>query len=96
MLDAVEARITTTIDVAPYVERKRLALATHASQIEESFWARLPAEAFSALFGEESFIRAEDTTDAPLPEADLFDGLRENRSRGEARSESYRSRYRAR
>jgi len=38
MMDAVEARITTAIDVGRFVERKRLALATHASQIEESFW----------------------------------------------------------
>ena len=62
MMDAVEARITTAIDVGPFVERKRTALATHASQIEESFWARLPTEAFGALFGEEAFIRAHDTT----------------------------------
>ena len=33
MMDAVEARITTAIDVGPFVERKRLALATHASQM---------------------------------------------------------------
>jgi LmbE family N-acetylglucosaminyl deacetylase len=76
MLDAVEARITTTIDVGPFVERKRVALATHASQIGESFWATIPTEAFGALFGEETFIRAHDTTGAPLPEADLFVGLR--------------------
>jgi hypothetical protein len=76
MMDAVEARITTAIDVGPFVERKRLALATHASQIQESFWARLPTEAFGALFGEESFIRSHDTTGATIPETDLFVGLR--------------------
>ena len=48
----------------------------HASQIQESFWAHLPTEAFEALFGEETFIRAHDTTGAPLPETDLFVGLR--------------------
>ena len=76
MLDAVEARITTAIDIAPFVERKRTALETHASQIEESLWSRLPTEAFGTLFGEETFIRAHDTSGAPLPERDLFDGLR--------------------
>jgi LmbE family N-acetylglucosaminyl deacetylase len=76
MMDAVEARITTAIDVGPFVERKRVALATHASQIDESFWGRLPTEAFGALFGEEAFVRAHDTTGAPLPETDLFAGLR--------------------
>jgi len=76
MMDAVEARITTSIDVSAVVERKHRALAIHASQIEESFWSRLPPEAFGRLFGEESFIRAHDTTDAPTPETDLFASLR--------------------
>jgi LmbE family N-acetylglucosaminyl deacetylase len=75
-MEAVEARITTSIDVGSVVERKHLALATHASQIEESFWSRLPPEAFGTLFGEESFIRAHDTTGASTPETDLFAGLR--------------------
>jgi LmbE family N-acetylglucosaminyl deacetylase len=76
MMDAVEARITTTIDVSPFTERKRIALACHASQIEESLWARVPTDAFRSLFGEEAFIRAHDTTGAPPPEVDLFVGLR--------------------
>jgi len=76
MFDAVEARITTSIDIGPFVERKRTALATHASQIEESLWAQLPTEAFAPIFSEEAFIRAHDTTGAPLPEVDLFAGLR--------------------
>jgi hypothetical protein len=75
-MDAVEARITTVIDVGPFVERKRIALVTHASQIDESLWGHLPTEAFGTLFGEEAFIRAHDTTGAPLPETDLFVGLR--------------------
>ena len=76
VLDAVEAWITTVIDVGRFVDRKRTAAATHASQIDDSFWGRLPAEEYRALFGEETFIRAHDTTKAPLPEADLFAGLR--------------------
>src|SRR3954463_14787702 len=68
MMAAVEARITTAIDIGPFVERKRTALTTHASQIDDSLWARLPAEAFAPIFGEEAFIRAHDTTGAPLPE----------------------------
>jgi LmbE family N-acetylglucosaminyl deacetylase len=76
VFDAVEARITTSIDVAPFAERKRTALALHASQIEESLFGQLPPEAFGAIFGEEAFIRAHDTTGAPVPETDLFAGLR--------------------
>ena len=76
LMDAIEASITTFIDVAAVVERKRLALATHASQIEESLWARLPASEFGPIFGEEAFIRAYDSTGAAVPETDLFAGLR--------------------
>jgi LmbE family N-acetylglucosaminyl deacetylase len=76
VMDAVEARVTTVVDIAAVLERKRTALALHASQLEESFFARLPTEAFDALFSEESFIRSHDTTGAPTPEDDLFAGLR--------------------
>ncbi len=76
-MELVEARVTTVVDVAAAVERKRLALAAHASQIEESLWSRIPADAFGEIFREEAFIRAHDTTGAPVPEADLLAGLRE-------------------
>jgi LmbE family N-acetylglucosaminyl deacetylase len=72
----LEERITTTIDVRPFVERKRAALQLHASQIEESFFATLPADAFSTIFAEEDFIRIHDTTGASVPEDDMFSGLR--------------------
>jgi LmbE family N-acetylglucosaminyl deacetylase len=74
-MDAVEARITTTVDAKAFVVRKRDALAAHASQIEESWLSRIPPEVYVEVFGEESFIRARDTTDAPLPEDDLFAGI---------------------
>ena len=35
-----------------------------------------PGDIAAATFGRESFIRASDTTGAPLPEDDLFAGLR--------------------
>jgi LmbE family N-acetylglucosaminyl deacetylase len=74
-MDAVEARVTTTIDIKEFVETKRLALAAHASQIAESWLSRIPAEAFVDAFGEESFIRAYDRTGAPVPVTDLFVGI---------------------
>lgn len=50
--------ITTTVDVRPYVDRKRAAMAAHASQIgPESFFLQLPPEAFAESFGQEWFIR---------------------------------------
>jgi LmbE family N-acetylglucosaminyl deacetylase len=75
-MEALEAKVTTVVDIDPFVELKRRALGTHASQIEESWWSKLPFEAYSEIFGQESFIRAFDTTDASVPEDDLFAGLR--------------------
>ena len=70
------ARITTTVDIRGVLDQKRAALMAHASQIAESWFSRLPQELFVDVFGHESFIRARDTTDSPLPEEDLFAGLR--------------------
>jgi LmbE family N-acetylglucosaminyl deacetylase len=74
-MDALERRITTTIDTAPVVAQKRDALAAHASQVGESWFAMMPPEVFDIAFGTETFIRAYDTTGAPTPENDLFAGI---------------------
>lgn len=74
-MEEQEARITTTIDVAGYVERKLVALRAHASQIHNFFWNQLPTEALTGVFGEEAFIRVHDATGTPTPENDLFAGL---------------------
>lgn len=71
-----EERITTTMDIRPVLERKRDALQAHGSQIQESWFSKLPPEVADDVFGEEYFIRASDRTGAPLPEDDLFRGLR--------------------
>jgi len=71
-----EQRITTTIDIRPVLGRKREALLAHASQISDSWFSKLPAEIAETAFGRESFIRASDATGAPVPEDDLFAGLR--------------------
>jgi len=73
---ANEARITTTVDIRPVLARKRDALFAHASQIQESWFSQLPPETAESVFGFEHFIRVSDTTGAPVPETDLFAGLR--------------------
>jgi LmbE family N-acetylglucosaminyl deacetylase len=73
-----EQRITTTVDIRPVLGRKRDALFAHGSQISDSWFSKLPRDVAEATFGYESFIRASDTTGAPLPEDDLFAGLRES------------------
>ncbi len=51
------ARITTTVDVSDVVDRKRAALAAHASQVDEtSFFLAMPVEAFRTAFRYEWFI----------------------------------------
>jgi LmbE family N-acetylglucosaminyl deacetylase len=71
-----ETRITTTVDIRPVLARKRAALLAHGSQINDSWFSKLPVEISEEAFGYEYFIRVTDTTGAPLPEHDLFAGLR--------------------
>jgi LmbE family N-acetylglucosaminyl deacetylase len=75
-----ERRITTTIDIRPVLARKRDALFAHASQIQDSWFSKIPQDIAEATFGRESFIRASDSTGAPVPEEDLFAGLRARRA----------------
>jgi LmbE family N-acetylglucosaminyl deacetylase len=76
MMEETEARITTTVDVSAFIDQKRDALTTHASQIAESWFGKLPDEAYRTMFGTETFIRAHDASGAAVPEDDLFAGLR--------------------
>jgi LmbE family N-acetylglucosaminyl deacetylase len=71
-----EARITTDVDIRSVVTRKRDALFAHSSQIQDSWFSQLPEDVAEMVFGFEHFIRAADSTGAPLPETDLFAGLR--------------------
>jgi len=71
-----EARITTTVDIRPVLARKRDALMAHASQLQDSWFSKLPPEIAESAFGQETFVRVTDTTGAPVPETDLFAGLR--------------------
>jgi LmbE family N-acetylglucosaminyl deacetylase len=73
---AAERRITTSVDIRPVLERKREALLAHASQIQDSWFSKLPPEIAEEAFGYETFVRASDRTGAPVPEDDLFAGLR--------------------
>ena len=70
-----EERITTTIDIRSVLDRKRAALFAHGSQINDSWFRKLPPEVVEEAFGYEYFIRIVDRTGAPVPETDLFAGL---------------------
>jgi LmbE family N-acetylglucosaminyl deacetylase len=70
-----EQLITTNVDIRSVLDRKRAALLSHASQIRESWFSKIPPEIGEQVFGRESFIRAMDRTGTPVPEDDLFAGI---------------------
>ena len=72
-----DALVTTVVDVAAHVEKKRRALWAHATQMgPEVFFAKLPEPVFDSLFGSESFKLVQARVGLSLPETDLFAGLR--------------------
>ncbi|MGI8679774.1 MAG: PIG-L family deacetylase [Jatrophihabitans sp.] len=68
--------ITTWVDTTAFGGQKFDALAAHASQGENIFFLRMGRELFGEVMGLETFVRVQDVTGAPLPETDLFAGLR--------------------
>ncbi|HZA20072.1 MAG TPA: PIG-L family deacetylase [Actinomycetota bacterium] len=55
--------VTTRVDVSRYLDRKRRAMAAHASQISEtSFFLALPPPLFDAVWGQEDYV----LRDAPM------------------------------
>ena len=75
-IEESEARITTEVDITSVLDRKRDALMAHASQITDSWFSKIPPDVVQSAFGREWFIRVRNQTQAPVPETDLFTGLR--------------------
>jgi LmbE family N-acetylglucosaminyl deacetylase len=71
-----DEQITTWVDASEFGGQKYEALAAHASQSENIFFLRMGQEQFTKLMGVETFVRVQDRTGAPVPENDLFAGLR--------------------
>ena len=70
--------ITTRIDVADLWDVRQQALLAHTTQIapDSPFWFGLPPEVARTIHPYEEYVRARSLVDAPLPEDDLFAGLR--------------------
>ncbi len=70
------AEITHAVDVAAQIPQKRRALAAHRSQIPaDSFFMKMPDDAFAAAFGTEWFIeRGAERAGEPFQD-DIFAGL---------------------
>ena len=71
-----DEEITTTVDVSGHTDAKYDSLECHASQAENIFFLRMGREMFGEMMGFETYVRAVDRTGAPIPEDDLFAGLR--------------------
>jgi mycothiol S-conjugate amidase len=71
----MDDRITTRIDVLPEDDVRDAALLAHATQIDPAspFWFGIPPDAYPY----DDYILARSLVDAPVPEDDLFAGLRE-------------------
>jgi LmbE family N-acetylglucosaminyl deacetylase len=75
-MELEEQRITTTVDISDVLALKREALMSHASQIADSWFSKIPPAIAADVFGQESFVRVIDRTGAEVPETDLFAWLR--------------------
>jgi LmbE family N-acetylglucosaminyl deacetylase len=70
-----EERITTAVDVSAFLDQKRRAMESHASQISEtSFFLSMPAEAFAAVWGTEWYIRVGAEVVPPSEDSLLVEG----------------------
>ena len=70
-------RITTRLDVSDHNDVRRAALLAHETQIdpESPFWFGLPPDVVAYRY--DDYILARSLVDSPLPEDDLFAGVRE-------------------
>jgi mycothiol S-conjugate amidase len=75
-----DGRITTEIDVAVYSAVRGEALLAHETQIDPKspFWFGLPSEEMATLNSQEEYVLARSLVDAPVPERDLFAGVRQD------------------
>ena len=71
-----DEQISAVVDVSAVTDRKYDSLAAHASQSDNIFFLTMGRQVFGAVFKEEAFVRAQDRTGAPVPENDLFAGVR--------------------
>ena len=74
---APDESIAAVVDCSAVVDRKYDSLAAHASQADNIFFLNMGRSLFDSVFGQESFVRARDRTQSPVPETDLFAGIRD-------------------
>ncbi|GAA3747478.1 mycothiol conjugate amidase Mca [Plantactinospora mayteni] len=71
-------RITTRVECADYFPVRDDALRAHATQVDpDGFWFHVPMELQQHAWPTEDFELVRSVVDSPLPESDLFAGVRE-------------------
>jgi mycothiol S-conjugate amidase len=72
-------KITTRIECGEYFEVRDNALRAHATQVDpDGFWFHVPMEMQQKVWPTEDFELARSLVDSPIPESDLFAGIRES------------------
>ena len=71
-------RITTRVDISRFSSVRDQALLAHATQVDPAspFWFGLPSDVAAEVYPWDEYIRVASRVTAPLPEDDLFAGLR--------------------
>ncbi|MFC7531425.1 mycothiol conjugate amidase Mca [Actinoplanes sp. GCM10030250] len=71
-------KITTRIECGEYFHVRDDALRAHATQVDpDGFWFHIPLELQQKVWPTEDFELARSLVDSPVPESDLFAGIRE-------------------
>lgn len=69
--------VTTRVPIVPALPLMRRAMQAHRTQIaQDDPFMSMPEEVGAQVMGEGTFTRARSLVEAPLPETDLFAGLR--------------------
>ncbi|MEV4618905.1 mycothiol conjugate amidase Mca [Asanoa sp. NPDC049573] len=71
-------RVTTRVECGDYFEVRDDALRAHATQVDpDGFWFRVPLDIQRKVWPTEDFELVKSLVDSPVPESDLFAGIRE-------------------
>ena len=71
-------KITTRVECGEYFSVRDDALRAHATQVDpDGFWFKIPLELQQKVWPTEDFELARSLVDSPIPESDLFAGIRE-------------------
>jgi mycothiol S-conjugate amidase len=71
-------KITTRVECGGYFGVRDDALRAHATQVDpDGFWFKVPLELQQKVWPTEDFELARSLVDSPVPESDLFAGIRE-------------------